>query len=42
MVACNKEHIRHCFLLAFQLKKNAAEATETIRCVLSKAATRLV
>jgi len=36
MMASDKEHIQHCTL--FQLKKNAAEAAETICCTLDEGA----
>jgi hypothetical protein len=40
MVVPDEEHILHCVLFAFQLKKNAAEAAGMISCVLGKSAVR--
>jgi len=36
MKAFDKEHIRHCILFAFQLKRNTAKAAEMICCALDK------
>ena len=37
-MASNKDHLRHCILFAFQLKRNEAEATEMIFSTLGDGA----
>ena len=37
-MATDNEHLRHCIQFAFQLKKNAAEATEMIFSALVEGA----
>ena len=37
-MASDMEHVRHCILFAFQLKKNAADATENICSALGEGA----